>query len=255
MADARESIDGARGAWFWPALLALGVGGGLAFAAAWVRLPEAPASFAGPVQAAPELVVTRFRALPAGEETRERLRLLDPSPLFLPAGVGSEAAGTVPRVEQRQGGAVGAGVPPALAFPDQAPARDILRPRNPNTGLEAEKWGATDRWFAGMSRTDEYARSPAASANPGGVLEVFIASDLRRVAKIELPADPVLSASSWRPMELRVLVDAAGPVSAPVVIRGSGVDEVDAVVREAVSKDLLPGLRLRPGAYRLIAGP
>ncbi len=254
--DARGAgPDFARGRWFWPAFLALVVGGGMALAAAWVKLPEPPESAVDATPAAPDLVVTRLRSLPVGGEIRERLRLLDPSPLFLPGGVGAEAAGTAARIEQRQGGAVGAGIPPALAFPDQSPAREILRPALPRSGLEAEKWGAADRWFEGMARQGEVADLPAPAGGARPSLEVFAAGRGERVAKVELPDSPTLSASGWRPLELRVLVDAAGPVASPVIIRGSGVDEVDEYLREAIAKDVLPRLRLRPGAYRLMAGP
>lgn len=258
-----ESIAGARGSgpgfsrgrWFLPSLLAVAVGGGMALAAAWVKLPEPPAPANGASRAAPDLVVTRLRALPAGGEVRERLRLLDPTPLFLPGGVGAEASGTAARLEQRQGGAVGAGIPPALAFADQSPARDILRPQPPRSGLEAEKWGAADRWFAGMSRKGDVSDLPAPLKSAGGSLEVFSVGRGERVAKVELPEGPALSAPSWRPLELRVLVDAAGPVALPAIIRGSGVDEVDEFLRETIAKEVLPRLRLRPGAYRLMAGP
>lgn len=243
-----------RGRWFWPAILALAVGGGITLAAAWVKLPEPPAAAVAAGRAAPELVVTPLRSLPAGGETRERLRLLDPSPLFLPGGAGAESAGVAARIEDRQGGAVGAGIPPALAFSDQFPARYILRPDSPRSGLEAEKWVAAGRWFDGMSHKGELAEIPANQRGDKSFLEVFAVWHVERLAKIELPGDPALSVSGWRPMEMRVLVNEVGPVAAPVIIRGSGVDEVDDYLREIIAKELLPRLRLRPGSYRLIAG-
>ncbi len=243
-----------RGRWFWPAVLALTVGGGMTLTAAWVKLPEPPTATVGAGRAAPGLVVTPLRSLPAGGETRERLRLLDPSPLFLPGGVGAEAAGAAARIEDRQGGAVGAGVPPALAFSAQSPARYILRPDSPRSGLEAEKWVAAGRWFDGMSRKGGVAEIPTKQRAESAFLEVFAAGRVERFAKIELPGNPALSASGWRPMEMRVLVNEVGPVASPVIIRGSGVDEVDNYLREIIAKELLPRLRLRPGFYRLIAG-
>jgi hypothetical protein len=70
-----------------------------------------------------------------------------------------------------------------------------------------------------------------------------------------LPPEDLLRTSLWRPMELTVLWGTAGAVSAPVLIRGSGVPEVDERIQDLVRSDLLPGLRLRPGMYRLVAGP
>lgn len=243
-----------HGRWFWPSLLALVAGGGMTLAAAWVKLPQPPEANALSGRRAPELVVTRLRSLPAGGEIRERLRMLDPSPLFLPGGVGAEAAGATARIEDRQGGAVGADVPPALVFSDQSPARSILRPYSPRSGLEAEKWGAADRWFDGMSRQGKLAGIPASQQGAMAFLEVFAAGRVERIAKIELPSAPALAASGWRPLELRVLVNVTGLVASPVIIRGSGLDEVDDYLREVIAKELLSRLRLRPGSYRLIVG-
>jgi len=226
----------------------------MTLAAALVILPDAPATFIAAERVAPELVVTRLRLLPADGEIRERLRLLDPSPLFLPGGVSADADVGNARIEHRQGGAVGAGIPPALAFSDQSPARDILRPDAPRSGLEAETWVTTDRWFDGMSRNGDGAQVAAPADGASIHVEVFAAGRVERMARIEVPSDPAFSADSWRSLELRVLVNEIGAVASPVIIRGSGVDELDERLCAVIAKELLPRLRLRPGAYRLIAG-
>ena len=75
------------------------------------------------------------------------------------------------------------------------------------------------------------------------------------MASVELPQEPALEAEIWQPVELSVLINAAGAVMSPVITSGSGVGEVDERVRTLVKQELLPRLRLRPGAYRLVVGP
>lgn len=86
-------------------------------------------------------------------------------------------------------------------------------------------------------------------------MDVYRAGETIRVASEILPPDPALDSAIWRPVELSVLVDAAGVVAAPMVTSGSGTGEVDERVRTLVSREVLPRLPLRPGIYRLVVGP
>jgi hypothetical protein len=86
-------------------------------------------------------------------------------------------------------------------------------------------------------------------------MDVFSQGVPGPIASLELPREPALEAEIWQPVELSVLINAAGAVMSPVITNGSGVGEIDERVRTLVKQELLPRLRLRPGAYHLVVGP
>jgi hypothetical protein len=206
----------------------------------------------------PALVVTRLDSLPAGGEARESLRLLDPTPLFMPNARGEPASFSSGELVERPSGGVTESAPAVLLFSEARPAKDLLRPSLPASPLEAARAVASSRWFNGLARVDAGGgtRSGINGATAGrGRMDVYTQGASGRLATIELPSDPVLEADFWQPVELRVLIGAAGAVSWPVVITGSGAGEIDEHVQLLVKQELLPRLRLRPGAYHLVVGP
>ena len=256
---ARRAAVAARMAWLAPAGVAAGVGALMVWGAGVVHVPNAVGRGAADAEPAlPSLRITRLDALPPGGEARERLRLLDPTPLIMPGGRFGGVQFTPDGPEDRPGGAAGAAIPPALAFPDQRPTRDILRPRPPADAAEASEMLVAGRWFAGMARFGE-APGPgvdeAIGQRAGGRLDVFSAGESRAMASAELPADDLLGAEAWRPIELSMVVSVAGPVTAPIIRTGSGSEEVDQRVRALLAREVLPRLALRPGSYRLVVGP
>jgi hypothetical protein len=258
MTDDRDNAShGARGKggqWLVPSLVAGCAAVLMVLAAGSVRGPDSPVGGDGAALArsVPALSVTRVAWLGAGE-LRERLRLLDPTPLYMPdAGSGVPLAGPEGMLE-RPGGEVTRGFPPALAFPDERPARDILRSAPPQSSLAASEVVSGSRWFTGMARR-EAPVLPAPVAGSGR-FEVYRVGEGERIASLEFPQDAVLATMDWRPMELMVQVQPAGLVAPPVVMTGSGVVEVDEQVRVLVTREWLPRLLLRPGAYRLLVGP
>lgn len=250
--------------WYLPAGVAAGLGALMVWVAGAVRLPEPGRASAESAQGGaagaslPTLRVTRLDALPLGSEARERLRLLDPTPLIMPGGRFGGVQFTPEGPEDRPGGAAGAPIPPALAFPQQRPTREILRPQPPADAAAAAEMLSAPRWFDGMARTGENPRGglgdPLVIAG-GGRVDVFAAGQAVPLASAELPADELLATASWRPFELSLLVGVSGLVTPPVVRSGSGVGEVDERVRALLAREVLPGLSLRPGSYRLVVGP
>lgn len=202
----------------------------------------------------PDLIVTRLDWLPAGGEVRESLRLLDPTPLFMPGDRMRGAAMASDGVVERPGGGVTESVPATFVFAETAPARGVFRSSLPNSPAGAAERVASSRWFEGMARTDGGV-SPGSDHAAGARMDVFLQGAATPLAGIELPAEPALEAELWQPIELSVLVNAVGAVTAPVVMAGSGVGEIDDRVRVLVKQELLPRLRLRPGVYRLVVGP
>lgn len=206
----------------------------------------------------PELIVTRLDWLPVGGEVRESLRLMDPTPLFMPDGRTIHSAAISTEIAERPGGEVTEPFAPALAFSDIGPARQILRPVSPHTPLDAATFAGGARWFAGLAREDDADRDavggpPALVAT--GRVDVYPRGGRERVASVAVPADATLDGANWQPVELDVLINAAGAVAAPIVTSGSGLGEVDERVRVLTTQEILPRLRLRPGAYRLVVGP
>jgi hypothetical protein len=248
----------ARVGWLMPTVVAAGVGGLMVWAAGAVRVPGPRAGSEVGAEPLPALRVTRLDALPLGGEARERLRLLDPTPLIMPGGRFGGVQFTPEGPEDRPGGAAGAPIPPALAFSAQRPTREILRPQPPADAAAAAEMLAAGRWFGGMARMD--APSRAGVADPvviagSGRVDVFPAGESRPIVSAELPPDELLAAETWRPVELSMVVSVAGPVTPPVVRTGSGSEEADQRVRMLLAREVLPRLALRPGSYRLVVGP
>lgn len=232
----------------------------MTLAAGLVRVPGANRFGESQARAAdvPELVVTRMDWLPVGGEARERLRLLDPTPLFMPGTRVSDARPNPEGLADRPSGAAGEAIPAALLFSHDHPTRDILRPSPPATPLEGVDVVSGSRWFEGMARTDP--RPSGAADNPptpggSGRMDVYRIGEAERIGTVALPPDPMLDAAAWQPLEMSVLIRAGGAVAAPAVTAGSGVGELDERVRTLVARELLPRLLLRPGAYRLVVGP
>jgi hypothetical protein len=246
--------NGPWGGWLLPGLCAVGAGVAMTLAAGAVRVPAAAGDQAR-ATGVPSLAVTRLDWLPVGGEVRERLRLLDPSPLLMP-GDFDDRGGVASAVGiERPGGGVTEVFPPALAFSESRPSKEILRPPIPRTAEAAIDLVVASRWFDGMARADEPTAAASVGIGSAGRIDVHAESGSALVATLPLPEDPALDAVAWRPVELSVLINAAGTVASPMVISGSGVAEVDERLRVLAQRELLPRLRLRPGAYRLVVGP
>lgn len=244
------------GSWVLPGLLAVATGLVMTLLAKSVQVPGQGEAAPTRPGAVPELIVTRLERLPAGGEARERLSLMDPARLFLPAAAVSEPSSPAEGIVDRPGGGATEPFPPVILYPDAAPTRGLLRPHPPETPLAAMNAASGDRWFDGLPRVDHGDDPPAGPvAKVSGLMDVYVIGTNERIAGVLLPPDAGLGSAAWPPIELSVLVNAAGAVAAPVVTSGSGVSEVDERVRGLVSHELLPRLRLRPGSYRLVVGP
>ena len=248
----------------WGIPVALAVAAGLAMLALSrrVSLPEAPAALrqeetvqaGGDSGAAPSLAITRTEWLPVGSEARERLRLLDPTPLFMPGKWEIEVDAGVPPLNDRPGGEVAMPFAPSLVFSDVRPAREVLVSRVVGTPLEAASLVALPRWFRGMARMDGE-QLPETVNRMSGRVDVYLVGAAGILQTFAYEAATIASDAPWRPVELQVLVDEAGEVVAPMVKTSSGVETVDERVCELTRDEWLPRLLLRPGNYRLVVGP
>ena len=253
----RRAVPRGRDGWFLPGALAAAVALLMVLTAGEVRVPGRGSAAGTQAGEVPELKVVRLEWMPAGGQVRESLRLLDPTPLFMPADRFAEVSVTSGEMVDRPGGGVTENFAPALTFSDTRPAKGILRPEIPGTPLAAAEFSASSRWFDGLSRIDRVGEPGAISSaaiRSGGRMDVYRRGEAASFSSVELPVDS-MGPADWRPLELSVLVNAAGAVSAPLVISGSGEGELDERIRSLVKDALLPRLRLRPGAYRLVVGP
>lgn len=249
MASSGKGVSG------WLAASAVFVAG---FGALWlvakaVRAPAPPVLEALGEKAAPGLMVARRDRLPAGAETRERLWLFDPSPLFLPAG--RETTEGVETGAVEGAGEVLKDFPDALQFPMLGPTRGILRPAAVGRPAEAAGRLAAPRWFDTLARTQDGPAASGKAAVRAARVEVSRADGSGLVAAFDVAGGDGWPADGWMPLVLTVFVGKEGAVGGPVIVSGSGDIENDERIRSIVARELLPTLRLRPGIYRLEVGP
>jgi len=231
----------------------------LALAASMVRVPASPlgAEIAAEGRQAPSLVISRADRLPAVGGLREKLWLLNPSPLYMPVampvGLGVGPTG----MPERPGGRAAEMFAPELFYAERSPGSAILRPKAPATAAAAADDLANGRWFNGMTRSGEV-------GGPVSIPEVraarftlyrYGAGARAAEATLDLVADEVLGSNAWRPVELTVVIDATGAVSRPTLMASTGEEQVDDRIRELTGRDFLSNLVLRPGIYRIEVGP
>lgn len=241
-----KKIDKSR----WLSALVAAVGAPLIFAlAGMIELP-APPSLEKAVELgkAPELVLTRLDTVRSTDALGERLRLFDPTPLFLPVS-GDGFMTKAEALRDSSGGEVVRLFPPRLRYDDGGELTHLLCPPAPTT-LAAAVELARLHWFNGLTRTmpDE---AGSAAVPAGARVKVFRFGTGELVSDKAFAVDPGLAEGGWRPLKLMMLVNEVGAVGSPSIIAGSGVDEVDEKVRSLIGREWGRALRLRPGNYRL----
>lgn len=235
--------------------MTFGLGGvAIVWMAGAVSVPAAPPGSGLGERHAPALVLARTDRLAAGDAVRERLWLLDPSPLFLPSA--NNVVGPGPEViADRPGGEIAKSFPADFSFGPDKPTSDILRPGSLSKSAAAMAARlAGNRWFDGLARRTDPLEEGATAVRVARV-EVYRVGEAGPVATMDISSAEGLASAFWRPLELNVLVDIAGAVGQPVVASTSGVDEIDERIRSIVGRELLPTLLLRAGIYRLEIGP
>lgn len=234
--------------WFTVSIAA--VGAPLLFVlAGMIELPAPPRPEKATVSGkAPRLVLTRVETVRSTDPLGERLRLFDPTPLFLPVSWD----GVMPKPESLRdssGGAVVRSFPPRLRYEDGRELTRLLCPPTPTT-LAAAVELAGPRWFSGLARTLPDESTPAVVSATAQV-KVFRFGTGELVSAKAFAVDTGLAEGGWRPFKLMILVNDVGAVGSPSIIAGSGVDEVDEKLRGLVGREWGRALRLRPGSYRL----
>lgn len=227
---------------------AVGVGVGVHLAGLTlfaVKSPELPA----PLERHAVIGLLREHEDPA---LREHLLLTDLKPLYLPT---ERNAGTrtLPAGVRRAPGDVFVAFPPRLQFPGErlpvfieAPS---VAPANAVAALTANARGQLDE-FGRVDPAAKAAVVPSAGITIRSLREGTPV--LRDVVGVE--GSP-LATRDWDRVEFSVVVDPAGLVGVPVLLRGSGVEEVDGFLPGYLTRGFRLGERLPPGVYRVIVSP
>lgn len=248
-----KSVDGKRVVGVLDVGGVVGVVAVLALVASWVSVPTVTTVGSG-AQTQPGLMIMRADRLPVVGGVREQIWLLDPGPLFMPDGA-SIGQGGVKGLQSRSGGQAEKSYPAALNFPDEQPTGGLLRPPTIRTPAEAAAKLAEPRWFEGMSRSQTVEVAAGGALKRAARFELFQLGQPGAVAAYDLQTDEVLSAVSWKPLELSLTILDSNVLTRPVVVTSSGNERVDDRVRALAGRELLLKTRLRPGIYRLEVGP
>lgn len=180
---------------------------------------------------------------------QERSEFFDPTPLFLPtprnAGQGGLAAKFVAQ--------------PGQVFLDFPPKPGIGQATLPPYGTDVVSAPegladvmarANEAPFAGLGEIGQAAKRVEARA---AFIEVkSMQGNVILTSTVGAVAAP---RTDFGPMEFLANLSAAGLVGDPLLVSGSGVEEVDNFFRDYLAKSFRLGEKLAPGAYRVVIGP
>jgi len=183
----------------------------------------------------------------------QQVELYDPRPLFLPTLINNSAPNLPMRLCREPGNDFKV-VPPNFIFAEYemkiALPEPIAVPGDPVQALHTGE--ASNPFFAfGRLNFAYTALSPRLA-----YLEVVLAKSGRVVlaTALKLGPDGAIPAGDWQPLEMLLAVEVAGVIGAPVVTKGSGLEEVDDFFRAFLQKQFRMGPRLPPGIYVLRIG-
>lgn len=186
---------------------------------------------------------------------QERLRLLDPTPLFLPSPLSSSS------LQYREAeGDIAGGV--LRDFPARLVVAGWRGADGGVAGGGQTVIGLTDSVGPGEVRLPFFglARREAASdplAARWAVAAVYVAKSGVLVGRVSLPApiSPDFPSTLWAPLELNIVVASDGLLGMPEMASSSGILEVDDYVVDTIQTVYSMGGGLSPGSYRLVVGP
>ena len=181
---------------------------------------------------------------------RERAEYFDPTPLFFPTEW-NYGQGLLQENLRREPEQVFGSFEPNLPFADQYFKVHGLE-LTPVVERLADILGqGNERPLGGMGQIDRVATSLEARS---GFLEVSSLLDGKLVMKQPF-TDIILSHPDFKPLEFIAVVSSGGLVGEPLLVSGSGWEELDTLLRSYLVKTLRLGERLNPGRYRIVVGP
>lgn len=217
----------------------------------WGWTQSRPATQALTAQATPPFV--RLAGVGTGvadQVLRERAELFDPTPLFFPT---EWNYGQRPLREslRRQPGQVFGSFEPVYTIAEQN-----MKPYGAESTPPPEKLAdvltqGNEAPFAGIGQIDA---PRMALPERAGFLEVRGFVDNESIVSHVL-RNLALPRLDYAPLEFLVVISSAGVVGEPVLMSGSGWEEVDAFFHSYLVKTYRLGGRLNPGRYRVLVGP
>ncbi len=220
---------------------------------AWTRAKQQAVALAAPARQ-PFVRLAGAGTGANDEVLRERAELFDPTPLFFPTewNFGQQPLrGSL----RREPGDVFESFPANFTFSEQDIAAygvdEVVLPGQPADLLTQ----GSEAPFAGMGQLD--VSRPALVARSGFLEVKGLLSDKHVIAEALLGLLP--PRLDFGPLEYLVAVSSAGIVGDPILVVGSGLDQVDERVdeffRAYLVKSFRLGERLSPGRYRVLIGP
>jgi hypothetical protein len=209
-----------------------------------------PVAAAKPSARQPAVRLAAAERGPGDNVLRERAEYLDPTPLFFPTewnfGQGALKEGVKPEPGQIFGF-----VDPQFVFGDQDIKPYNAEPIAPNGRLADVVQSGNEAPFAGIG-TKEI--QPVILPERGGFLEITNLRDGKTILSQTLTDIPGIG-SDFVPLEFLVTVGASGLISDPVLMTGSGREEMELFLLTYLAKSFRVGDRLAPGMYRILIGP
>ena len=218
----------------------------------WWTMARVKPSVAAVVAPGPAPCV-RLAAVGAGQGDqilREQAELMDPAPLFFPTEM-NFGQRPLPESMRRQPGQVFSSFPENITLGEQKIKIYGNEPAVVPERLADLFVQGNEAPFAGMGQIDMPRKALAARS---GFMEV------RNLGKhdnvIYQALDGVtLPRADFAPLEFLAVVSSAGLIGDPVLVAGSGWEEVDGFFRSYLVKTFRLGERLSPGRYRVLVGP
>lgn len=181
---------------------------------------------------------------------REQAELMDPTPLFFPTerNFGQRPLGENMR---RQPGQIFGSFPANVEFGEKG-----IKAYGAETAVAPERLAdvivqSSEAPFAGMGRID--APLPALTERTNYMEARKLGTEESVISQIFKGFSP--PRPDFAPIEFLAVVSSAGLVGEPILVSGSGWEEVDSFVSSYLVKSFKLGERLSPGRYRVLVGP
>ena len=196
-----------------------------------------------------------LRVAKGGSETgdkllRERAEYFDPTPLFFPTAL-NFGQGPLRESMRRQPGQVFGTFGAKFVSDEQNPKLGVVASAAPLVRLADVVEYGNEAPFAGIGEAE--AMRPSLPQRDG-FIEVRALRDGKIIVAQSLTG--ILAARvDFSPLEFMVIVSSAGVVAEPVLMTGSGRDDIDAGMRSYLVQSFRVGERVSPGIYRILIGP
>lgn len=180
---------------------------------------------------------------------QERAEFFDPSPMFLPTARNAGQGGLPARLVAQ----------PGHIFKDFAAKWNVAEANLPSYGADVVTapeglvdvmTRANEAPFSGLG---EVAAPERRTGSRSGFIEVKSMQGSSLIAAALTGA--AIPRGDFAPLEFLATVNAAGLVGEPVLVAGSGAEDVDNFFRDYLAKGFRLGERLAPGSYRVVIGP